>query len=112
MNLVLPYPPSANDYWRTVKGRVYVTDRARAYKDAVALYLNTQRIARFEHDVAVSMKVYRPRRIGDLDNTLKVLLDAIKGRVFRDDSQVTLINAERLDDATNPRVELTVASRA
>ena len=35
--LVLPEPPSANVYWRQVKGRTYVTHEAREYRRA-ALY--------------------------------------------------------------------------
>lgn len=111
MNLVLPYPPSANAYWRADRrGFVRVSDVARSYKNAVALYLNTQRLAPFTNDVRVSVKVFRPQRRGDLDNTLKVLLDALKGFAFRDDAQVTVLHAERFDDAANPRAEITIES--
>ncbi|WNZ64194.1 hypothetical protein QEG98_11265 [Myxococcus sp. MxC21-1] len=37
VRLVLPYPPSANDYWRPAKGRGLVpSDEAKAYKARVA----------------------------------------------------------------------------
>lgn len=45
----------------------------------------------------------------DLDNCLKVTLDALKGIVFEDDSQVYRILAERGDpDPTGSRLEVEV----
>lgn len=113
MMFVLPYPPSANAYWRSVRGRVLVSAEARAYKQKVQLLAKKQRghvlwDALTAGPVAVTISVYRPRKIGDLDNTLKVLLDALKGVAFEDDSQVVELIATRSDDAANPRVVVTV----
>lgn len=109
MIFVLPYPPSANAYWRTVKNRTYVTHEARRYKSDVSK-LARAASAGPQHSgpVRVALSVYRPRRIGDLDNTLKVLLDSLKGVAFEDDSQVVELHATRADDAANPRVVVTV----
>lgn len=108
IRLVLPYPPSANNYWRSItirgQGRVIVSAEARAYKAAVTA------LARGYHPLTgpleLLVRVYRPRRVGDLDNTLKVLADALKGACFEDDSQIERIRAERYDDKTDPRAEL------
>jgi crossover junction endodeoxyribonuclease RusA len=113
VNLTLPYPPSANDYWHiTRRGFVHVSPKARSYKArvglAVRLAMQQRKQARVEGPVAVTVKVFRPRRVGDLDNTLKVLLDAMKGHAFEDDKQVVRILAERFDDANEPRVEVEV----
>lgn len=62
--------------------------------------------------VMVSVTVYRKRRAGDLDNYQKVLLDSLKGIAFEDDSQVVEIHALRLEDPSNPRVEVRVESVA
>ncbi len=60
--------------------------------------------------VSVNVRVYRPARRGDLDNCLKVLLDALKGIAFVDDSQVVHIHARRYEDKANPRAEVTVSA--
>jgi len=43
-----------------------------------------------------------------LDNTLKVLLDALNGCAWVDDSQVVELHALRLEDPADPRVEVRV----
>ncbi len=58
--------------------------------------------------VELSVRVYRPAKRGDLDNSLKVLLDALKGVAYVDDKQVKKIVAEQFDDPSNPRVEIEV----
>lgn len=60
--------------------------------------------------VAVDMTVYRPQRRGDLDNSIKVTLDSLKGIAFEDDNQVVAIHAFREDDKENPRVSILVYS--
>ena len=35
MEIVLPYPPSVNTYWRAVKGRVILSKKGREYRHAV-----------------------------------------------------------------------------
>ena len=58
--------------------------------------------------MVASVVVYRARRAGDLDNSLKVLLDALNGIAFEDDSQVVEIHARREEDPANPRVEVQI----
>lgn len=113
MVLRLPYPPSANRYWRADRGgKPHLSDEARAYKNAVSVTMLKTRVVRLDCDVAVTIHVYRPRKSGDLDNTLKVLLDSLKGYAFVDDSQVVSINAKRFDDKANPRAEVTIAANS
>jgi Holliday junction resolvase RusA-like endonuclease len=59
-------------------------------------------------EVSVQLAVYRPQRRGDLDNTLKVVLDSLRGIAYVDDSQIVQILARRYDDKERPRVELIV----
>lgn len=111
VKLTLPVPPSANAYWKLDRrGFIRVSDEARAYK------ANVQRRALVEGlrnppgcPVVVTMTVYRAQRRGDLDNFQKVLLDALKGIAFLDDSQVVEIHSRREDDKANPRVEVEVS---
>lgn len=110
MKITLPYPPTANTYWRHVGNRVVKSAEARQYQSAVRLRWLTQEIALpvLTGPVSVIVTVFRPRRIGDLDNTLKVLLDSLRGLAFVDDSQVVEIHAIRFDDKANPRAVVTV----
>lgn len=109
MKLTLAYPPTVNTYWRVVNGRPILSAEARAYKQGTKLRALTQgaRIP-LAGPVALNLAVYRPRRVGDLDNVLKAILDALKGIAFEDDKQVVQIFATRWDDAARPRVEVNV----
>lgn len=107
MNLELPYPPSANRYWRVWRGRAVKSDEAREYQAKVRrLYARARPLA---GPVSVTLEVYRPIKRGDLDNSLKVTLDALKGVAFLDDAQVKRLTATQ-HDATKAtaRVEVRV----
>lgn len=105
--VTLPYPPSVNAYFRAKGNRVYLTDDARQYKRAVKLMLGN-RFDMFTGRVAVNVSIFRPRKSGDLDNRLKVMLDALQGVAYENDSQITEIHAFRYDDKENPRVEVLI----
>ena len=108
VSLVLPLPPSANRYWRTFRNVVVVSDEARAYKTGVKQSAKEQGAVVLSGPVAVYLDVYRSRKSGDLDNRLKVALDALKGVAFEDDAQVVEIHARRFDDKNNGRIEITI----
>jgi crossover junction endodeoxyribonuclease RusA len=124
IDLVLPYPLSANRYWatRVVKpkggGRAlamtYVTPEAKDYRDAVARAHAGRPMLRGRVAVFVWLYPHRPqdwqkrqRQLGaawddsvqciDLDNANKVLLDALKGVAIEDDRWVRRIVAERME---------------
>ena len=108
-NVVLPFPPSANRYWRSDRGgRPHVSNEARAYKTAVGYMMNQIGGQPREGAVAVRLDFYRPAKRGDLDNLIKVTLDALIGYAYADDEQVTEIHAVRRDDKNNPRVEVEI----
>jgi crossover junction endodeoxyribonuclease RusA len=109
MKLLLPYPVSANRYWRTVvnkktgRAMTFVSNEAEAYKTEVGL---RARVAGWRTPIrgAVELRVTLVPKNGicmDLDNCLKVSIDALKGIVYADDAQVYRIVAERL--APDPR---------
>lgn len=108
VTVTLPMPPSANDYWRVWRGRAVVSTEARRYKQGAKLRALTQGMRPLDGPVCVSVVVYRKRKAGDLDNSLKVLLDALKGVAYEDDGQVVELHARRCDDPSNPRVEVRV----
>ncbi|HET7663881.1 MAG TPA: RusA family crossover junction endodeoxyribonuclease [Rhodanobacteraceae bacterium] len=136
VRLVLPYPLSANRYWRSFVPRggkravTTVSDEAKAYREAVGWKARAAGIRQpIEGRVALTVRLYpdRPQdwakraqrdpdgwddgvRCIDLDNALKVLLDALKGIAFGDDKWVRRIDAERCEpDAQGARVEVTIA---
>ena len=128
----LPPPVSANVYWRTrvVKGiaMTYVSAEAKAFKSEVGWLLKAAGIKiPFQGCVAVSLKLYphrpldwakRAQKFGgawddsvrsiDLDNAIKVTLDAMKGIAFNDDVWVRQIEAERMEPDGEARVVVTV----
>lgn len=113
MRLTLPYPPSANRYWRVWRGRMVKSEAAREYQQNAKLSLlagwrQSEWQKAFAGPVRVEIDVYRPTKRGDLDNSIKVLLDALKGVAFVDDDQVVELTAARHDDKANPRVEVNV----
>lgn len=108
MRLTLPYPPSVNTYWRQVNNRIYTTHEAKKYKQTVAKQCTIEGHVPLDGSVAVDIKVFRPAKRGDLDNTLKVSLDSLKGFCFHDDKQIVKIVAERYDDKDNPRIEIEI----
>lgn len=110
IRLELPEPPSANRWWRHVGTRVVTSRAARTYKQTVA---NLMLIARARpipapRSVAVTVVWFRGRKSGDLDKRLGVLLDALQGAAYDNDSQITSIVARREEAPGAARVHVTV----
>jgi len=109
MKLTLPYPPSANRYWRKGRnGRIYVSPDAEAYKNEVFFLSVSKKLELFEGLLSVKFDFYRPLKSGDLSNRIKVLEDALQGICYKDDKQIVEIHARRFDDKSNPRVEVEI----
>ena len=138
IELVLPYPISANRYWatRVIKAKAtgrymamtYVTPEAKAYRDQVALIANTAGLRQpITGRVAVELDLYphrpqdwarRARRDPqgwdddvqciDLGNAEKVLADALQGIVFPDDRWIWRLVKERKEPDGEGRVVLRV----
>ncbi|SDW94306.1 RusA family crossover junction endodeoxyribonuclease [Lysobacter enzymogenes] len=133
ITLVLPYPLSANRYWKaiTIPGRTMMapTKEATAYKREVAFIARHAGIGDvIRGRVAVSIRLYPARpadwakrarkdplhwddtvRCIDLDNARKVLYDALKGIAFEDDKWIRRDEAERCEpDEHGARVVVTI----
>lgn len=109
--LTLHVPPSANNWHRTVKGRILVSAEARMYPKSVALSALMQRIqvVPSPHDIRVDIVWWRARKSGDVDKRGAILLDALQGVAFDDDKQIRSYSIERDDsEPDNPRVEVTI----
>lgn len=110
--ITLPYPPQANNMYTVARGRKILSAKGREYKTEVAKrFERYANLAPFAGEVEVTLRVYRPRKAGDLDNTAKIVLDCLTGHVYADDKQITRIVADRYDDPKGPRVEIVVVER-
>ena len=116
MKLILPYPVSSNRYWRSFVPRghsraiVCVSDEAKAYKTEVAWLAKAAGMrAPVRYAVTLGFVLVPANGVCmDLDNALKVTIDALKGVAYFDDSQVRKIIAERASPDGRARLEVQV----
>lgn len=140
VSLKLPYPISANRYWRKVpmKGKrgnreiIIVSDEGVAYKNEVGWRLKAYGLQQpIQGRVMVGVQLYpaRPQdadkriardpltwddtvRCIDLDNSRKVLYDALKGIAFVDDNKVFADWAVRMEPVGDAHVIVHIKSFA
>jgi len=106
--VILPLPPSANRYWRNVRGRMVLSSDAKAYRMQVQTIAALQwRGGTFPpgERVGLRLDVYMTLR-GDLDNRIKQVLDALHGVIYEDDAQVWELRVVRHLDRRRQRVEV------
>ena len=91
LNLFLPYPPSVNTYWNFNGSRRFLTPKANQFKAKVfEAFILSEHKGFKAHRVSLTVHLYPPdKRVRDIDNVAKPLLDALtQAGVFDDDSQV------------------------
>lgn len=108
MKFTLPYPPSLNKLRAIVRNRIVTTREGRDYKEQAGWEAKRQFVQVMRGPLAVSLRVFRPRKAGDLDNYMKALFDSMKGIAWVDDSQIVEIHAYRDEDKIEPRVEIEI----
>lgn len=132
IRLVLPYPISANRYWRPVPIGKHVTivptTEAKQYRRTVAQLCAVAGVTKALQgrvEVAVQLYPHRPQdwqkrqrlhgeawddtvQCLDIDNANKVLLDALKGVAIEDDKWVRRLVAERMEPDGEARVVVTI----
>jgi len=93
IELSLPFPPSVNTYWGFHGHRRFLTKKANEFKELVASALK-QHSSFGDQLLSVSLEFYPPdRRIRDIDNPVKPLLDSlVAAGLFDDDSQIKELN--------------------
>lgn len=134
ITLTLPYPLSANRYWRPVKLGAHIsivpTKEAKAFRADIAARCRDQGVrAPLAGRVHIDVKLYpaRPQdwqrrmrvdgaawddtvRCIDIDNANKVLLDALKDVAIEDDKWVRRLTSERMEPDGEARVVVTITA--
>jgi crossover junction endodeoxyribonuclease RusA len=132
LTITLPYPLSANKYWRPVpvNGHVTIvpTKEAKAFKSEIGWLLRSAGVrSPFLGRVKIHLDLYpkrpqdwqmRMRKHGanwddtvqciDIDNARKVLYDAFKGVLILDDKWVWSDSANRCEPDGEARVVVTI----
>lgn len=132
IRLTVPYPPSANRYWRTTvigrRAQTYVSAEGKAYREDVAWRARALGVQPIAGRVALTVRLYphRPQdwkrrqrkdpetwddtvQCIDLGNCEKVLSDALNGVAWIDDKQHRRIVLERMEpDDQGARLEVEV----
>lgn len=112
MNLVLPWPPTANLIWRTrcvgsgksMHAATYLSAEGKAYRATVQrIVARLGIVAPLTGRISLSIAATMPdRRRRDLDNLLKASLDALThAGVWVDDNQVDELRISRGDVAAD-----------
>lgn len=97
MTVNLPWPPSVNHYWRYGRGHFHISSEGKTYRQRVFIALRSVGAHLIEGRIGVRVKAHPPdRRVRDLDNILKALLDALKtAGAYTDDGQIDAIQITR-----------------
>ena len=90
-----PYPPSTNAYWGTSGKRRYISKRGVEFKKAV--HEICAGIEGYQgKPVEINIVLYpRDKRLLDIDNCCKAILDSMNGLMYDDDQQVWKLTVER-----------------
>lgn len=112
----LPWPPSANSYWRTFRGRMIISAKGRQYRKAAIAAIQEQApsFQKLTGRVCVVVDAFPPdRRKRDLDNISKSLLDAMTAAgVWADDEQIDLLILRRGEIRKGGEIRLAVDLRS
>lgn len=100
---VLPVPPSVNKLYSHSRYGVRLSQEARDFRELVQW---TVPVRLLSGQLVLVIDYYRPRKKGDIDGIIKLLMDSLQGRWYENDEQITTLLVRRHEDKTNPRVEV------
>jgi len=110
LEITIDGEPIAHCRPRFSRGRVYNTSATEIFKQKVGILIRSQYQSHVDEDskFRIDMKFYRSNRQRiDLDNLSKSILDAItKIQIWKDDSQIQELHAEKILAHPKPRVEI------
>lgn len=93
----MPWPPSANRYWRRVGHRMIVSNEAREYISKIKKMALTWGFKKLLGRIQIEINAFPPdKRKRDLDNIIKITLDSLENAgLFENDSQIDEIIIKR-----------------
>ena len=105
-------PVSVNHYVKhTRAGRHYVTNEAKAFKEAVAVLAGGRSVSAQRYEVEIALHLGKGTRI-DADNAGKLPLDSlVSAGVIHSDAAVDRLVIDKFRDRENPRTVITVRAR-
>ena len=106
IHIELPFPPTVNSYYgHNKRGIKYITKRGKSFREEVREMCVEQNVfgLSIDHKLQMDVILYPPdRRVRDLDNYMKALLDALGNpkdgtgaKVWVDDSQIDDLHPQR-----------------
>ena len=113
MQLILPFPPSVNGYWRSSNKGMLISARGRVYRSnaIAAVYEQLKRKPQpLTAELDVHVVLFSPTRARrDLDNFQKALFDSLThAGVWADDSQVKRMTVEWGDLTKDGKAEVRI----
>ena len=110
ITLSFPYPPSVNAYWLQAGKRRYISQRGRDFKLSVAQYIYSNQLTSFgSQPIEISIILFpRDKRLLDIDNCCKAILDSMNGLMYDDDQQVWKLTVERGEKIKGGGCQITI----
>ena len=99
VQIILPWPPTANTYWRRQGARYFISQRGQKYRlDTTKTCIPYRNHFKDDDRLKLSIKAFPPdRRRRDLDNLFKSVLDSLQfACVYKDDNQIDELSIKRM----------------
>jgi crossover junction endodeoxyribonuclease RusA len=109
MTIICSLPPSINATYKTNrKGGFYKSQEAKDWTEACQWEVRKH----YKHSPLTSQIYlgidFMQKMNRDIDNGLKLIIDALQGLVYDNDRQVVHLNVRKFEEKENPRVEIQV----
>lgn len=109
ITLNFPYPPSVNAYWLQSGKRRYISKRGVEFKKAV-LDICTDLPGFGDQPIEISIVLFpRDKRLLDIDNCCKAILDSMNGIMYDDDQQVWKLTVQRGEKIKGGGCQVTIS---
>lgn len=103
-------PQSTNMIYRRHGFIIHMSNKGKKLKDDYIKQLKEQYTSiPITSELKIALGLYfDDKRIRDIDNYNKIILDACKGIIWEDDKQIQTLTISKFYDKNNPRIELTI----